>query len=524
MTQPVALAFQVSSVINRFSGDFGDKKVDLTTVKKPEEKAPRHIPIVRRKNDFSSLLQKFSGSDRSSGESGDSSPRRRVNLHRQEACAVGSSDDSDSRRTPERTQSLRLKKTPSPEETKGVQRSESFKSDFMRKRYSPETVLDTPLEEDPENMATPNPELAAILNRRHKVVADQQIKGQELEREQIYSKKIEKEDQIHRPAEVEEVICDTQVASVLKSRLNETESMKSKEDKYTDNRFKTSRKTDDIITDTEVASILKARKKETDSKLPDDNKIVNTVCDQSSQKESVTPRLVCDDNVNKSQPPSLAPVQRTKVRDDEVTVSEVGSSISQLVTSTKEQSLENKPATHTQKLADKVTPKESIDKATPKESIEKASQKESIDRATPKESINKAMPKESIILQNSQMPHVVSNIKSVEIGDKGSDKEKSPLRSLRSSVSPCKDNVSYESTVSSKSSVVRRAESYGAKDTERPKGILKRTKSMKSSVIVDEELASILRQRKKEQDSDDSDENGGEKGPDVALDIQETLR
>uniref|UniRef100_K1PH62 Uncharacterized protein n=1 Tax=Magallana gigas TaxID=29159 RepID=K1PH62_MAGGI len=183
---------KVSSVINRFSGEFGDKNVDLTTVRKPEEKAPRHIPI------------KFSGSDRSSGESGDSSPRRRVNLHRQEACAVGSSDDSDSRRTPERTQSLRLKKTPSPDETKGVQRSESFKSDFMRKRYSPETVLNTPLEEDPENMATPNPELAAILNRRHKVVADQQIKGQEFEREQMYSKKIEKEDQIHRRAEVEE--------------------------------------------------------------------------------------------------------------------------------------------------------------------------------------------------------------------------------------------------------------------------------------------------------------------------------
>eukprot|EP00105_Crassostrea_gigas_P036050 XP_019920198.1 PREDICTED: uncharacterized protein LOC105321680 isoform X13 [Crassostrea gigas] len=509
---------KVSSVINRFSGEFGDKNVDLTTVRKPEEKAPRHIPIVRRKNDFSSLLQKFSGSDRSSGESGDSSPRRRVNLHRQEACAVGSSDDSDSRRTPERTQSLRLKKTPSPDETKGVQRSESFKSDFMRKRYSPETVLNTPLEEDPENMATPNPELAAILNRRHKVVADQQIKGQEFEREQMYSKKIEKEDQIHRRAEVEEVICDTQVASVLKSRLNETESMKSKEDKYTDNRFKTSHKTEDIITDTEVASILKARKKETDSKLPDDNKIVNNVCDQSSQKESVTPRLVCDDNVNKSEPPSLAPVQRTKVRDDGVTVSEVGSSVSQLVTSTRQQSPENKP-TDTQKLTQKVSPKESIEKATPKESIDKATPKESIDKATPEESIKKATPKESIISQTSPMPHVVSNIQSTEISEKGS-----PLRSLRSSVSPCKDNSSSESNTSSKSSVVRRAESYGAKDTERPKGILKRTKSMKSSVIVDEELASILRQRKKEQDSDDSDENGGEKVPDVALDIQETLR
>nr|XP_022322427.1 uncharacterized protein LOC111123962 isoform X2 [Crassostrea virginica] len=144
---------------------------------------------------FSVPSKKFSGSDRSSGESGDVSPRRKLNLQRQEACAAGSSDDSDSRRTPERTQSLRLKKTPSPDDRKGVQRSESFKSDFMRKRYSPETVLDTAVEEEKETMATPNPELAAILNRRHKVVTDQQVKGQELEREQIHSKKIEKEDQ-----------------------------------------------------------------------------------------------------------------------------------------------------------------------------------------------------------------------------------------------------------------------------------------------------------------------------------------
>lgn len=70
---------------------------------------------------------------------------------------------------------------------------------------------------------------------------------------------------------------------------------------------------------------------------------------------------------------------------------------------------------------------------------------------------------------------------------------------------------------------MRRTESCGAKDGERPKGILKRTRSMKSSVIVDEELASILRQRKKEQDSDESDE-GSDTQPDVAADIQETLK
>lgn len=438
------------------------------------------------------MLQKFSGSDRSSGELGDLSPRRKVNLRRQEACAVGSSDESDSRRTPERTQSLRVKKLPSPDERKPVQRSESFKSDFMRKRCSPETILDTPVDEDTETMATPNPELAAILNKRHKVVTDQQIQGQKLEKEQIYSNKIEKEDQIHKLAEVDEVISDSQVASVLKARLNESDSSKSGEQNNIDNRFKPYQKTEDIITDTEVANILKVRKTETDSKIPEEIKTINKDYDQSSQQQIVTPKVVSDNKVNKSVHSSLAPAQKTEAKQDTVTpsVSEVSSSVSSLVTTAKTHPPEHKLSTDTDKSGERTKP------------------------------VKTDVP------AASAMPHVVSNIKSSELSEKESDKEISPLRSLRSSVSPCKDNVlssNKQSTSSSKSSIVRRAESYGAKDTERPKGILKRTKSMKSSVIVDKELASILQRRKKEQD-DDSDENVDDKPSDVASDIQETLR
>ncbi|XP_078327129.1 uncharacterized protein LOC111123958 isoform X12 [Crassostrea virginica] len=496
---------KVSSAINRFSGEFGDKKANPKTSKKTEEAAPRHIPIVRRKNDFSSLLQKFSGSDRSSGESGDVSPRRKLNLERQEACAAVSSDDSDSRRTPERTQSLRLKKTPSPDDRKGVQRSESFKSDFMRKRYSPETVLDTPVEEEKETMATPNPELAAILNRRHKVVTDQQVKGQELEREQIHSKKIEKEDQIHRPAELEEVISDTQVASVLKSRLNETELSKNKVESDIDSRFKSHQKTDDIITDSEVASILKARKKETDSRLPDTNEIVNKVSDQSTRSVGVTSASVCDDKTNKSVHSSLAREQEDKVRQNQESVSESTSSVSQLVTN--------------------AAPIDITAREVGETAAQPLSQKP--DPTVSESSLERVRPAESSVAQTSPMPHVVSNIKPSELDDKMSEKENSPPGHVRSSVSPCKDKASSpdkeSSSSSSPSSSVRRTESCGAKDGERPKGILKRTRSMKSSVIVDEELASILRQRKKEQDSDESDE-GSDTQPDVAADIQETLK
>ncbi|XP_061169748.1 uncharacterized protein LOC133179062 isoform X3 [Saccostrea echinata] len=512
---------KVSSVINRFSGEFGDKKADPKTAKKQEETAHRHIPIVRRKNDFSSLLQKFSGSN---GESGDVSPRRKVNLHRQEACAIGSSDESDSRRTPERTQSLRVKKSPSPDEKKGVQRSESFKSDFMRKRYSPETVINTPLEEDSENMATPNPELAAILNRRHKVVTDQQIKGQELEREQIYSKKIEKEDQTHKPAEVDEVICDEQVASKLKTRLNETDSSNLREGNNIDDRFKPYQKSDDIITDSEVASILKARKKETDSKVAKGNEIVTKEYDQSSQQ---TPKVVSNDKVNKQEQSSLAPPQKTEGSQAKVTssVSEVTTSVSQLVTSTKAQSPEHTHSTDSEKLAKKPeTEKTPGATVSPMphivSNITTKAQSPELNRITDSDKLGeKSEPEKTTV-----MPHIVSNIKSSEFLEKDSDKEKSPLRSLRSSVSPSKDNVSsVESSSSSKSSAIRRAESYGAKDTDRPKGILKRTKSMKSSVIVDEELAGILRRRKKKQDNSDSDEDSDDK-QDVASDIQETLR
>lgn len=60
-------------------------------------------------------------------------------------------------------------------------------------------------------------------------------------------------------------------------------------------------------------------------------------------------------------------------------------------------------------------------------------------------------------------------------------------------MSLCKDNSLFEFNILFKLFVVRRVELYGVKDIERFKGILKRIKFMKFSVIVDEELVSILR-------------------------------
>jgi hypothetical protein len=413
-----------------------------------------------------------------------------------------------------------VKKLPSPDERKPVQRSESFKSDFMRKRCSPETVLDTPLDEDTETMATPNPELAAILNRRHKVVTEQQIQGQELEREQIHSNKIEKEDQIHRLAEVDEVISDSQVASVLKARLNESDSSKSGDENNIDNRFKPYQKTEDIITDSEVANILKARKKETDSKIPEGIKTINKQNDQSSQEEIVTPNIISENKVNTSEHSSLAPVQKTEAKQDSVT-SSVSELTSSLVTSSK--TPEQKRSADSDKSAERTKPVSQGTSSSVTAALKTPEHKHSTDSDKSGEGTK---PVKTDVPVSSAMPHTVSNIQSSELSEKESDKEISPLRSLRSSVSPCKDHVlssNKQSTSSSKSSIIRRAESYGAKDTERPRGILKRTKSMKSSVIVDKELASILQRRKKEQD-DDSDENVDDKPSDVASDIKETLR
>lgn len=58
-------------------------------------------------------------------------------------------------------------------------------------------------------------------------------------------------------------------------------------------------------------------------------------------------------------------------------------------------------------------------------------------------------------------------------------------------MSLCKDNSLFEFNILFKLFVVRRVELY--RDIERFKGILKRIKFMKFSVIVDEELVSILR-------------------------------
>ncbi|XP_012945361.1 uncharacterized serine-rich protein C215.13 [Aplysia californica] len=115
--------------------------------------------LHRGRTDFSQLLQKFSGSEASASEKSDcenvgltsSSPvsgiPRRGFVRRQEAKEIiSSSDDSESaRRTPERTQSLKLtsnriredgnRSSESPGRT-GIEKSSSFRSDFMSRRLS----------------------------------------------------------------------------------------------------------------------------------------------------------------------------------------------------------------------------------------------------------------------------------------------------------------------------------------------------------------------------------------------------
>lgn len=196
--------------------------------KKPEE-SPRHI---RRGNNFSQLLQKFSASDASSSERSDTeSPRgRKILLRRQEACAVSSGSSDETRRTPERTQSLKLQNKESlsfdkDKDSSGssVQRSSSFKSDFMRRRFSPEPDSRRRLPETPEQSDKPSPELAKVLTKRNEIVAKQQEDGDVLERERIHDGKVEKAERFSAAGN-EEVIMDSEVLQMLKSRRKETDS------------------------------------------------------------------------------------------------------------------------------------------------------------------------------------------------------------------------------------------------------------------------------------------------------------
>ena len=155
-------------------------------------------------------------------------------LRRQEACTVSSGGSSDeTRRTPERTQSLKLRNRESLSFEKDnkdvnmnstpVQRSSSFKSDFMKRRFSPEPENRRRLPDTPEQSDKPSPELAKVLNRRNEIVTKQQEDGTDVDRKRIHDGKVEKAER-YNVAKDDEVIMDSEVLTMLKSRRKETDS------------------------------------------------------------------------------------------------------------------------------------------------------------------------------------------------------------------------------------------------------------------------------------------------------------
>nr|KAG5709867.1 hypothetical protein BaRGS_032691 [Batillaria attramentaria] len=119
---------EVSDIRNRFAHGFTSEKPKSQPT--AELKSPQRSSS--RGKEFSQLLQKFSTtSDASSSERSDSDlggPRQRIFIKRQEAREVQSSSDDaadNSRRTPVRTQSLRVRGSSAREdikEEKGVER------------------------------------------------------------------------------------------------------------------------------------------------------------------------------------------------------------------------------------------------------------------------------------------------------------------------------------------------------------------------------------------------------------------
>ncbi|KAL3854898.1 hypothetical protein ACJMK2_014134 [Sinanodonta woodiana] len=212
---------EVSAAITKLS------EAKESSQKKDDElsKSPKRIARV---NNFSKLLEKFSSSDASSSEKSDhdSSTRRKLPLRRQEAYAIssGSSDEAGTRRTPERTQSFKIQGSSLLEENQkdtSLQRSSSFKSEFMKRRFSPEPLTRRQLPEIPVPSDKPSEELANVLDRRSHIVDEQQTLGKILEREKIHDTKVEKAEQFSS-AQIDEVIADSEVAFALKARQKGT--------------------------------------------------------------------------------------------------------------------------------------------------------------------------------------------------------------------------------------------------------------------------------------------------------------
>ena len=179
---------------------------------KPTEADESVLRPIRRGRDFTQLLSKFSTSEASASDPDPpaTGTRKGLGLFRQDkVVAVSSSDESSAeRRTPERTHSLRIR-SPNVSEVK-VQRSGSFKSEFMRRRYSIEKT------------DKPDEELQSVLNQRCEIVEKQETEARKRDFGSEREAKVERAERT-KFSDVDEVIADKEVLAVLRARRKETD-------------------------------------------------------------------------------------------------------------------------------------------------------------------------------------------------------------------------------------------------------------------------------------------------------------
>ncbi|VDI10833.1 supervillin [Mytilus galloprovincialis] len=473
-------------------------------------------------------------------------------LRRQDALGSGSSDESR-RSTPERTQSLRVKRTPPPDDIetiKGVQRSGSFKSNFMRRQNSPETVErrilpnipdkidtehvqsevitehvqseDTTEEDEMKSSRTylcqasdkPTEELAEILKQRKKHVKTQQKDGEKDERERITSKKIEKAENLAPAADVEEVIENTEVLSILKVRRQETDSR-------TVNGVEKA-----VPTVSEELLIVQPSKTSAE---------VLSVSQESEVK--IVPRLPrkSSRDLTKSQVASsnMAPSNETQahkngISDVKPELSDIDTSLAVLAEVSQDIGGSTKPSIRRLSSDELGNMKSALSKV----NIESPQQVTSFIKDVRRTSHGKI---DSDSVKNSEKEVSVEKkfeqkleTKSSVTHQKVEELSKSPERKGHISPSLLEKVRATEAKLASLGTTsLKRSESYGSKvDRFKPRGILKRAESMKKAgVVVDPELATIL-QRRRSRHEDDSPEI--EKGSKMTLsakdDIQESLR
>ncbi|KAH3747623.1 hypothetical protein DPMN_182051 [Dreissena polymorpha] len=459
--------------------------------KKPEELPSRQI---RRGNNFSQLLQKFSSSETSGSEKSDSeSPRtRKILLRRQEACAVSSPSSDDSRRTPERTQSFKIKSTGSEGKPlqssmdNPVQRSSSFKSSFMRSRFGPElddvqkTTARTANQDD-----KPSPELASVLNRRSHIVAKQQEEGETIERQRIHDGKVERSDE-HFAALDEEVIADSEVLSMLRSRRKETDAVSIVSD--SDSRSQTHVPNNYVTSQTSSASLNINTSAET--KLP--LKVVTSSIVQSSQRQTSTIEKERMDHLANTNNESYSAKQEKQVQSQHKDISQ------------------DEPHDKTFKISG-ITSREILEEGS--KAVLKSIKQSSADH---KDSDVKNLETENRSVHTHTRGAIDINSKS-EIMRKISSRDRTPERQTTKRAGPMKVLSPLSSTEEKPG--LTRTESVGRTDSERPKGILKRTPSLKtSSVHVDPELAEVLKSRRQKHEDVD------EEAVDQKLTAEEEIR